>query len=437
MIVIAFILSFLVLIYTVLNGYFIGYGLGTSFLIFGLVSIVKGKKITEIKDSAWRGGKRAFVVLKVFILIGLVTASWLISGTIPAIVYYSLKVMNPNFYILFAFLACAAVSYMLGTSLGTASTIGIVLIIMAKGGDINLNLAAGAMLSGIYFGDRTSPMSSSANLVANQTDTKLYDMLKGFRKTTLVPFILVALIYLVLSFSNPLTMTDSNISDLLRQEYVINFIVLIPAIIMLVLSTMQYNVKKSMLYSVIAGSVIALFIQGQSFPRLIKTLIYGFTLEPENPLVDLIKGGGLISMLKTSFVVFISCAMAGILEGLSLFEKISYAFRKYKKRSQLFLVTAITSFVSACFGGNQSIAVVMTSEIMRNVYRENKIDDYNLAKDISNTAILFAPLVPWNVAVFVPSVTWGVNSISIIPFAFYLMIPFVYNYIRIRRNEDY
>ena len=437
MITLAFALSFIVLIFTVLNCYFIGYGLGTSFLIFVGVSLLKGKKITEIKDSAWKGGKRAFVVLKVFILIGLVTASWLISGTIPAIVYYSLKVMNPNFYILFAFLACAAVSYMLGTSLGTASTIGVVLIIMAKGGDINLNLAAGAMLSGIYFGDRTSPMSSAANLIANQTDTKLYEMLKGFRKTTLVPFILVSLIYLVLSFSNPLTMTESNISQLLRQEYTINIVVLIPAIIMLVLSTLQYDVKKSMLISVIAGSIIAIVIQGATVGELFHTLIFGFKLQPDNPLVDLIKGGGLISMLKTGLVIFISCAMAGLLENLSLFEKISNVFKKYHKRSQIFSITALTSFISACFGGNQSIAVVMTSEIMKSVYSENKVDKYKLANDISNTAILFAPMIPWNVAVLVPSITWGVEPFKIIPFAFYLMIPFVYNFIRIRMNEDY
>lgn len=435
-IIIGFILSFITLIYMVLNGHFIGYGLSISFLIFAVISYNRGISLNDIKSNAWRGGKRAFVVLKVFILIGLVTASWMIAGTIPAIVYYSLKIMNPRFYILFAFLASSFVSYMLGTSLGTVSTIGVVLIIMAKGGNININMSAGAILSGIYFGDRTSPMSSCANLLSNQTDTELYTMLKGLRGTTIVPFIITSLVYLVLSFSNPLTIIGNDISSDLQNNYTINFIVLLPAIIMLVLSTLQYNVKKSMLLSVIAGSIVALALQGATIPELVKTLIFGYKLSPDNPLVTLLKGGGLISMLRTALVVFISCAMAGLLEGLSLFEKISQTFKRYNTRPQLYLLTALTSFASASFGGNQSIAVVMTSQIMNNVYKENHIDKYKLANDISNTAVLFAPMIPWNIAVFVPAMTLDVSAVGQIPYAFYLFIPFIYNYIIIKMGKS-
>lgn len=428
MILIGFILSFITLIYTVLNGYFMGYGLFISFLIFAFISYKQGISIDDIKANAWTGGKRAFVVLKVFILIGLVTASWLIAGTIPAIVYYSLEVMNPSFFILFAFLASSAVSYMLGTSFGTVSTIGVVLIIMAKGGDINLNLAAGAILSGIYFGDRSSPMSSSANLLANQTDTELYSMLKGLRRTGFVPFIITSLIYLLLSFSNPLTIVGTKISSDLHNNFTINFIVLLPAIIMMVLSAFQYNVRKAMFLSVIAGSIIAIVLQGESMLNLIKTLVFGYKLDPSNPLANLLKGGGLISMLKSGLVVFISCAMAGLLEGLSLFEKTSQLFSRFNTRSQLLVSTGITSMATAAFGGNQSIAIVMTSQIMKGVYMDKDMDEFKLANDISITATLFAAMIPWNIAVFVPAVTLDVSAVRIIPYAFFLFIPFIYNY---------
>lgn len=434
-ILIGFILSFITLLYTVLSGYFIGYGLLVSFLIFAFISFKQGISLADIKANAWRGGKRAFVVLKVFILIGFVTASWLIGGTIPAIVYYSLKLMNPSLFILFAFLASSAVSYMLGTSFGTVSTIGVVLIIMAKGGDINLNLAGGAILSGIYFGDRSSPMSSSANLLANQTDTDLYTMLKGLRGTGLVPFILTSVIYLLLSFSNPLTIVGTNISSDLQHNFTINFIVLIPAIIMMVLSGFQYNVKKSMFLSVVAGSIIALVLQGESIHNLIKTLIFGYTLEPSNSLAHLLKGGGLISMLKSGLVVFISCAMAGLLEGLSLFEKASQLFSKCNSRGDLLLATGLSSIATAAFGGNQSIAIVMTSQIMKGLYKEKDMDNYILANDISITATLFAAMIPWNIAVLFPAMTLGVSPVSQIPYAFFLFIPFIYNYISIRLKE--
>ena len=431
-VIIGFILSFIILIYGVLNGIYIGYGLLLSLLIFSIISYKMGNSFKKTIDTAWFGGKRAFVVLRIFLLIGLVTASWLAAGTIPAIVYYSMQIMNPKFYILFAFLSSSLVSYMLGTSFGTASTIGVVLIIMAKGGDVNLNLAAGAIISGCYFGDRTSPMSSCANLLSNQTETELYPMLKGLRRTTIIPFIIVTIIYLLLSLSNPLTIAGNDILINIQENYTINIIVLLPALIMLVLSTLQYSVRKSMVISILVGIAISVGIQGVSVVELIKALIIGYKLEPGNPLVSLLKGGGLFSMLKAGLVVFISCSMAGILEGMNLFYKASLLFKKYNNRSQLFVSTAITSFVSASFGGNQSIAVVMTSQIMKSVYNEKKIDKYNLANDISNTAVLFAPMIPWNIANLLPSTTLDVSPVGFVPYAFYLFIPFIVNYFNIK-----
>lgn len=437
LIIAGFIISFLVLMYGVFNGIYIGYGLFISLLIFSLISYARGSTINKIKNDAWNGGKRSFVVIKVFVLIGLVTASWLIAGTIPAIVYYSMKVMNPRFFILFTFLSSSLVSYMLGTSLGTASTIGVVLIIMAKGGDININLTAGAILSGIYFGDRTSPMSSCANLVANQSETELYPTLKGFRRTTIIPFIISTLIYLMFSFSNPLTVAGNNISIDLENNFTINIIVLLPAIIMLILSSFQFSVRKSMVISIITGALISLVIQGASITELLRTLISGYNLPPSNPLVNLIRGGGLLSMVKTGLAVFVSCSMAGVLEGMDLFNKISTLFRNYNNRAKILLATAITSFVSACYGGNQSIAVVITSQIMKSIYDENKISRKELAVDISNTAVLFAPMIPWNIAVLVPSTTLDVSPARIIPYAFYLFMPFLVNYFNKRIRHNY
>lgn len=435
-IVIGFILSFLLLLTGVLKGIFIGYPLMLSFLVFSLIYLRQGYKIRDLIKVSWNGGKRSFVVLRIFVLIGLITASWLISGTIPGIVYYSLKVMNPKYYIVFAFLTSSLVSYMLGTSTGTASTIGIVLIIMAKGGGINLNLAGGAILSGCYVGDRMSPMSSCANLVSNLTGVDIYPMLKNFRKTTYLPLIIVTTIYLLFSFSNPLDMTGSNILNEIKDNFYIKFIILIPALIMLVLSTLQVNVKKAMIFSILSGIVIAIFIQGQTLLEIIRVLLLGYKLEPGNPLVSILKGGGLFAMLKPSIVIFVSCSMAGVLEGLSIFDKISKPFYNIKDRKTLFLSTGIVSFFTGAFGGNQSIALVMTKGIMNKVYNHLNVDNLSLATDMSNTAVLFSPMIPWNIANLLISTIIGVSPVKIVPFAFYLYIPFIVNYINYLRTSN-
>lgn len=429
LVIFGFIISFVVLIYGVLNNIYIGYCLLISIFIFGPISLIKGNSFRKVSMDAWNGGKRAFIVARVFVLIGLVTAAWMLSGTIPSIVYYITEIIHPTFFILFCFLASSAVSYMLGTSTGTASTIGVVLIIMARGGSININLAAGAILSGCYFGDRVSPMSSCANLLANQTDVELYPMLKNLMNTTIVPFILSCLIYLALSFSNPLTMAGNSIGTDIKENFVVNFIVLIPAIVMLVLSSFKVNVKKSLAVSIFVGVIIALTVQKESFSSIVEALIFGFKLPPSNPLSNLIKGGGLSSIVKIVFAVFVSCSMAGILEGMELFDKISQLFSKFNTSVKLFIACAITSIVTGCFGGNQSISIVMTSQIMKITYSKNGETNYNLATDISNTAVLFAAMIPWNIAVFVPAEVLSVKSGQIIPYAFYLYIPFIVNLI--------
>lgn len=430
-----FVLSFFILIFGVLKGIWIGYGLILSFLIFSTISFWMNKSIKRVKDDAIMGGKRAFVVLKMFVLIGLVTASWYISGTIPSIVYYCMKLLNPQFFIIFAFLSSALVSYMLGTSTGTGSTIGVVLIVMARSGNVNLNVVGGAILAGCYVGDRASPMSSCTSLQANQTDTELYPLLKKLKKTSITPLILTSVFYIILSFRNPLTVVGNNIMMDLQNNFEISLIVLLPAILMLVLSHFKYDVKKSMMLSIILGIIVAFFIQSAALKEIITTLIWGFKLEANNPLVSILKGGGLFSMLKAGIVVFISCAMAGVLEGMNIFERVSILFKNYRSRIKLLLATAITSVATASFGGNQSIAIVMTSQIMKKIYKENKVDKYELATDISNTAVLFAPMIPWNIANLLISTTLDVNAVTIVPYAFYLYISFIVYFLKVKRKE--
>lgn len=434
-IIIGFIFAFSLLLIGVFKGIFIGYPLMISFLIFAFIYLRRGFKLKDLVQISWNGGKRSFIVLKIFLLIGLITATWMISGTIPGIVYYSLKIMNPKYFIVFTFLTSSLVSYMLGSSTGTASTIGIVLIIMAKGGGINLNLAGGAILSGCYVGDRMSPMSSCANLVSNLTEVQLYPMLKNFRKTTYFPILIVSFIYLLLSFSNPLDMAGSNILNDIKDNFHIGFIILIPAVIMLVLSTFQVKVRKAMIFSILSGIFIALFIQNETFGNLIKVLLLGYKLEPNHPLTTILKGGGLFAMLKPSIVIFVSCSMSGVLEGLNIFDSISKVFYNVKDRKTLFLSTGIVSFFTGAFGGNQSIALVMTNGIMNKVYAHLNVDNLSLATDISNTAVLFSPMIPWNIANLLISTIIGVSPVKIVPYAFYLYIPFIVNYIKYVRTS--
>jgi len=372
------------------------------------------------------GGKKAFVVLKIFLLIGGITGIWMASGTVPAIIYYGIKYMNPNFFILYTFIISSVVSFLLGTSLGTVSTVGIALILMAKSGNVNINITAGAIIAGAYFGDRCSPMSSSASLVANLTETNLYVNIRNMFRTSKIPFILSIVVYFLFSMQQPLNFIQSSMDAEIANSFKINWIVLLPALIILIFSLFKINVKLSMLVSIVLASVIAIVLQQYKIIEVLRFIILGFHLDSSNPLQNILKGGGIISMWKAALVVFVSCALSGIFDGTNMLKNIEDILIRAKSRYALFIYTTITSIVTAALGCNQSIAIVLSHHLMNKSYKDKNIDSSQLALDLENSAVVLAALIPWNIAAFVPTMTMGVSSTGFIPYAFYLyLIPII------------
>lgn len=421
-IIASMLITFCALIFSVYKGIFVGYPLLLGLLIFIFISWRRGFVLIDIIKMAFDGGKQAFVVLEVFILIGVITSIWMASGTVPTIIYYGVKYMNPHFFILYAFLISSVVSFLLGTSLGTVSTVGVALILIAKNGNMNIDIAAGAIIAGAYFGDRCSPMSSSASLVANLTRTNLYTNISNMFKTSVISFILSLIIYFICSLHEPISFMQNKMDTEISAIFKINWIILLPAIIILVFSLFKIDVKISMFVSIIAASAIAIIYQQYSPIKVLKFIVLGFQLDSPGSLQDILKGGGIISMWQASLVVFVSCALSGIFNGTNMLKNIEDILMRAKTRHMLFIYTTITSIVTAAFGCNQSISTVLTHNLMNKSYEDKNIDRYQLAIDLENTGVVLAALIPWNIAAFVPTMTMGVSSTGFIPYAFYLYL---------------
>jgi len=426
------VITFVMLMFSIYKGIFIGYPLLISFFIFVIISLRKGYSIAAISKMAYDGGKKSFVVLKIFILIGAITAVWMSSGTVPSIVYYGINLMNPNYFIFYAFIISSLVSFLLGTSLGTVSTVGLALIVMAKSGEVNTNIAAGAIIAGAYFGDRCSPMSSSANLIANLTETELFINIKNMLKSAVLPFILSLILYFVVSLSSPLNTASGGIDKAIVKSFEISILALLPSIIILVLSIFRVNVKISMFLSIALASVLSIYIQDYKINEVLYFILMGFHLDFANPLYLIIKGGGIISMLRPAIVVFISCSLAGIFEGTKTLQSVEKLLLKANSRSSLFLYTTIVSILTAAFGSNQSIAAVLTASLMDKAYKQNSVDKYQMALDLENTGIVLSALIPWNLAAFVPTSTMDVSPVGFIPYAFYLYLLPITSYMILR-----
>ena len=401
---------------------------GLIIFLFLLIFYAKfeGHLFSEIFSSALLSGKKSFVVLKIFILIGAITSSWMISGTIPTIVYYGLKFMSPEYYFVSAFIITSCVSFLLGSSFGTVGTIGIVLITIGRGLNADLNIAGGAILSGAFFGDRCSPVSSSASLIATLTDTELYKNIKNMFSTGAITFILSCALLFIMPKPDIISTEENLLISEIMKYFKVELLSLIPAILILICGSLRVNVKLSMALSVFTAVIIAIFLQNISIITTLKTLVLGYTFPHDGPLSEILKGGGVISMMKASFIIFISCLISGVLDIISLISKIKDKIETFINEKQLFLITSLTAFVSSCIGCNQSISIVLTESLMKKAYLKANISKENLALHIENTSVVLAPLIPWNIASLIPMTIIGVTGLAYLKYSFFLyLLPLV------------
>lgn len=416
-----FLLFFITLICSIYQGVSILCPLLFGLFCFTLVALRRGYLLTDLLKMMLTGSKKSLIVIKIFVLIGVITAVWRACGTISFIVYYGILFMSAKYFILSAFLLSCLVSFLLGTSFGTVGTIGVVLIVLAKSGNIAINIAAGAIIAGAYFGDRCSPMSSSANLVAALTNTKLYINIANMAKTSILPFALSVIGYIYLSYQNPLTFYNDQIGNEIASSFDISLLVLSPALIILLLAAFRIDVKLSMTVSILVGSLIALFDQHIPAYQMIKYIALGYSMENSGFFAEIIKGGGLYSMLNVSLIVLISSAYAGIFQGTGLLNQVEKSFEKLSRKIKVYPTSLVASVATAAFSCNQTLAVMLTHQTTRKLYENSHLSNYRLALDLENTVILISALIPWNIAGAVPAVALSADD-GFIPYAFYIFL---------------
>jgi NhaC family Na+:H+ antiporter len=398
-------------------------------LLFGWIAFRKGFSVVEVFKMMISGTEGILLIVQIFILIGAITSVWMAAGTISAIGYYGLIWMNPKIFILFAFLMSSFMSFMLGTAFGTTGTIGVVLIVMAKSAGVAPYVAGGAIIAGAYFGDRCSPMSSSANLIAILTGTDLYRNVKSMLKTSVVPFAVSSFIYLIISFFNPMSSVNPVIMESMRGQYSIGFWAFLPAIVLFVSAAFRIHVKYAMSLSVLVGGVVAVFYQGETARAVLTYMISGYSLSENGMLSEIMKSGGIISMINIALIVLISAAYSGILDKAGLMNETEGKIKLWIEKIGIFPVIIVASALGSVIGCTQTLAIVIVFQIMKNQEAYKGLGREQLALDLENSVVVMAPLIPWNIAGAVPAASIGVGSLFI-PFAFYLYIVPIYYLMR-------
>lgn len=406
------------LIICIITGKSILYALLAGLIIFSLYGKKQGYSWRQISRMALQGVWKVKNILLTFILIGMLTALWRQAGTIPAIICYTVHLIKPSTFLLMTFLLNCLISVLTGTALGTAATIGVVCATMASALGIPSWMTGGAILSGVYFGDRCSPVSTSALLVAELTETGIYTNIKNMIKSALAPFTITCILYLTVSIQLHGKTEMPDLGHAFGSEFRLSWIALLPAAVILLLSVMQAGVKIAMIASIVTAIPVCIGLQNMAFTELPELLLNGFH-STDVTVAAMLNGGGITSMLKVGAIVCISSSYSGIFQATGIlngFQKMVCLLADRTKPYFAVLVTSILTSVMAC---NQTLAIMLTDQL----YSRTEPDKLRFANNLEDSAVIIAPLVPWSIACAVPLTAAGAPGYSVLFAVFLYLLP--------------
>ena len=411
------------LIFCVGSGFSIFYALFFGLALFFAFGLIRKHSFLDMLKMSLEGIKTVKNITFVFIMIGGLTAIWRAGGTIPYIIYYASKLILPQTFIFATFILCACISMLMGTSFGTAATMGVICMMMGKTMGISPMWIGGAVLAGGFFGDRNSPMSTSALLVSELTETSIFSNVRLMIKSAVVPFILACAIYLAVGFSMKTNGSSANVVGMFAEHFNLLWVTVIPAALIIVLSAFKVSVKITVAVSIAGGAIICMVVQGTGFVQMLKILLLGYSA-PNKELAAMLNGGGIVSMLKPAAIVLLSSSYSGIFKGTGLLvgiNKYIHALAYKINPFGAYIVTAVFTTMISC---NQSLAIMLTHQLCGDTM-ETK-DDKMLY--LENSAVIISPLIPWSIAGAVPlaaisaptSSIWCASYLFIVPIFYYI-----------------
>jgi len=386
---------------------------------------ILGYQYTEIRSMMSAGINQALPAIYIFLLIGLVIAAFMHSGTVASLIYHGLNLLSPSLFLAAGLVLCSLMSVATGTSWGTAGTLGVVLIGIGGAMGIPLPLVAGMVVCGATFGDKMSPVSDTTNLAAMSAGTSLYRHIGSMLYTTTPAFVISLLIFLFLGMrfaGNTLPDTEiATIRDALAGQYKMNLLVtLLPLLVMLTLSLRRYSAEVSMTASVLVAMVIAVFYQGQH-PVVVIDALWLNTPGATGivSLDNLLGRGGMYSMSWTLLLALLALALGGILFRAGFLQALLQGFISRVRTT----VGLIASTIAASLAGNLAmgeayISIILNCQLFRRAFEDKKLDPAVLSRSVEEGSTMTTGLIPWTTAGAFYAATLGVPVLDYLPYAF-------------------
>jgi NhaC family Na+:H+ antiporter len=404
----------------------------------GLVGMYRGLTWAEVQESMVAGIKVGLGPILILLAVGGLIGSWMIAGTVPAMIYYGVSILNPSIFFAAAAIICALASISIGSSWTVAGTLGIGLIGIADSYGLSPAVAAGAIISGAYFGDKLSPLSDTTNLAAACTNVDLFAHIRHMLWTT-VPAFCVALLFFSLIPSGAAT-APQQIAELraaISQEFNVGVGVLIPLAVMIGLIWKRVPAYPAIMLATLAGVLTALTLQTDVVRKfalmtnpeatmpvvegLWRTLFAGFEGTTTNEeLNSLISKGGIASMLNTVWLIVSALAFGGVLERTGILKQIlDSVLTLVKSTGDLVAATVTGGFITNILAADQFLAIALPGRLFSSTYDDRGLSRENLSRTLEDSATMTSALIPWNTCGAYMAATLGVATFDYAPYAIF------------------
>lgn len=371
----------------------------------------------------------------ILLMVGALAGTWLISGIIPSMIFYGLKILNPTIFLAATLVICAVISIATGSSWTTAATVGIALIGIGDALGISLGMTAGAVLSGAYFGDKMSPMSDTTNLAPAMAGTDLFTHIKYMAYTTIPTILITLIIFIIIGFTQDTTGqadTQAMLIDIEKAFNISPWLFLVPVVVV-VLIIRKTPPLVALLAGTILGGVFALIFQPQvvaqvagvetltaksAYKGIMQAITVDTAVATDNEILkDLFTAGGMQKMLGTVWLILLAMVFGGVMDAIGALARISsFLLNLFNSVFGLFASTVATCIGLNLTASDQYLAIVVPGKMYSKAYQDKGLAPENLSRALEDSGTVTSVLIPWNTCGAYHS---GVLGVPVIDYAFF------------------
>jgi NhaC family Na+:H+ antiporter len=435
-----------------------------SAAVAALVAMRAGYRWNELQDGIVKSISSAMTSLLILLLIGSLAGTWLLSGIVPAMIYYGLQILNPKVFLVAAAIVCSIVSLATGSSWTTAATVGIALIGIGKALGISEGMIAGAILSGAYFGDKMSPLSDTTNLAPAMAGTDLFTHIRHMMVTTIPSITITLIIFLIIGLTGNNsggTVDTELILTAISNKFHISFWLFIVPIVVVVLIVKKMPAIPALLIGTLLGSVFALIFQypivmeiGSNYKpngflfEFVKNYIPGFydsfvlfskvfigSVKPLFGSTEILTGvasldddgllssGGMSGMLGTIWLILSAMIFGGVMESSGMLKRIAKAIISMVNSTGALIASTVgTCVFFNVTASDQYLAIVVPGRMYSDIYKRKNLAPQNLSRTLEDSGTVTSVLVPWNTCGAYHSTVLGVSTLAFAPYCFFNII---------------